>query len=115
MNLENLMVVHKSFGEGTVVEQRGKYMRIRFGDAAEKTFVYPDAFEKYLSVADEALLRQILEDLCAVREERQKIADRKQEENARAMTHGIVIPGKEVSLADSDDEEGKSSGESDEG
>ena len=62
MNLDNLQVKHKAFGLGTVVSTDGKYMTIRF-DGAVKSFVYPDSFEKYLTLADGTVSEEILADL----------------------------------------------------
>lgn len=109
MILVDQIVTHKSFGRGAVAEQNGKYLKIRFENGAEKTFVYPDAFEKFLTVENEALSAQIAEDLADVLAARRRIAERKNEENLRAMTKGIVIPGKEITQSEDGEEEGKSS------
>lgn len=103
MVLDNLQVKHKVFGLGTVVATSGKYMTISF-DGVEKSFVYPDSFEKYLTLADGTVSDEILADLALVSAEKQRIIEKKLEENLHSMKHGIVIPGKETSL-DSDDED----------
>ena len=108
MILANLQVKHKAFGNGTVVETQGKYIKIKF-ESVEKTFVYPDIFEKFLTLADGTVSEEIKNDLVAANSEKEKIAAKKNEENIRAMTKGIVIPGKEFSLVDGDEEENKSS------
>lgn len=94
MILENLAVQHQKFGKGSIVAFDGKYMTVRF-DAVEKVFVYPDAFERFLSVADGELHDEIVADLARAREKKLAIQNAKAEENLRSMTHGIVIPGKE--------------------
>ena len=94
MVLENLQVRHKVFGLGTVVAHDGKYIKVKF-DSAEKNFVYPDSFEKFLTLADGTVSDEILADLNVTIERKAKILAAKHEENVRAMTHGIVIPGKE--------------------
>ena len=48
MILENLQVKHKAFGEGVVIATSGKYFTVKF-ETAEKVFVYPDIFEKFLT------------------------------------------------------------------
>lgn len=106
MIFENLEVKHKSFGCGTVVEYDGKYMSVKF-DTAVKKFVYPDAFENFLSIADVTLSNQIAEDIAASKKAKQAIIDKKHEENLRAMTRGIVIPGKEASSNEGEDEENR--------
>ena len=103
MDLNNLQVKHKVFGLGTVTATNGKYMTIRF-DSVEKNFVYPDSFEKFLTLADGTVSDEIRHDLDAAAVVKQQILDKKMQENIHSMTHGIVIPGKE-SLTDSEDEE----------
>jgi hypothetical protein len=94
MVFENLQVRHKTFGLGTVIATDGKYIKVKF-ESAEKNFVYPDSFEKFLTLEDGSLTDEILADLAATNERKAKILADKLEENVRAMTHGIVIPGKE--------------------
>ena len=110
MTLEHLSVVHRTFGEGVVVEQNGKYFKVRFR-SGDKTFVYPDAFEKFLAVPEGEIGEQIRAELSSVLAARQKIADSKTEENIRAMTKGIVIPGKEITQGEEGEEDGKLSSE----
>lgn len=107
MLLNNLEVLHKSFGKGTVVSVNGKYFTVKF-DTVQKTFVYPDIFEKFLTLADGSISDEINADLEASKAQKQKEIDKKNEENRRAMTRGIVIPGKENVNVDSDDEDGRS-------
>lgn len=107
MSLENLEVLHKAFGKGTVVSTNGQYITVKF-ETAQKTFVYPDIFEKFLTLADGSISQQILDDLKVSKEAKQKVLDKKNEENLRAMTRGIVIPGKENLNPETDDEEGRS-------
>ena len=106
MVFDNLEVKHKSFGEGLVISNSGKYMTVRFG-TAQKTFVYPDAFENFLTLADGTVSEEILEDIKRAKEAKQQILNKKNEENLRAMTMGIVIPGKENVNLESDEEEGR--------
>ncbi len=94
MVLENLSVKHKAFGDGTIVSTNGKYLTIKF-NAMQKIFVYPDIFEKFLTLSDGTVPSEILVDLDAAKAARQSIIDKKNAENLHAMKHGIVIPGKE--------------------
>ncbi len=107
MLLINLEVLHKSFGKGSVVSVNGKYFTVKF-DTVQKTFVYPDIFEKFLTLADGSVSDEIVADLEASKAQKQKELDKKNEENRRAMTRGIVIPGKENVNAEGDDEDGRS-------
>lgn len=109
MILDNLEVNHKSFGNGVVTAVNGKYMTVKFA-AAQKIFVYPDAFESFLTLADGTVSPQIESDLQASREAKQEILDKKNEENLRAMTRGIVIPGKENLGVEGEEEEGRFKG-----
>ena len=106
MNCENLEVKHKAFGAGVITAQQGKYITVKFADA-EKVFVYPDIFEKFLTLADGSVSDEILSDLEGAKHHKQQILNKKHEENVRAMTRGIVIPGKETSPADGDEEENR--------
>lgn len=106
MLLENLEVLHKSFGKGVVVSVNGKYFTVKF-ESAQKTFVYPDIFEKFLTLADSSVSEEIKADLDAANAQKQKELDKKNEENLRAMTRGIVIPGKENNNNEGEDEEGR--------
>ena len=104
MVLENLHVKHKTFGVGTVVSTKGQYFTVKF-ETAEKIFVYPDIFEKFLTLDDGSVSEEILADLDKSKANKQKIIDNKREENVRAMTKGIVIPGKENAGLENEDEE----------
>ena len=113
MNFENLEVKHKAFGDGVIVSNQGKYITVKF-DAVTKIFVYPDIFEKFLTLADGSVSDEILRDLESAKKVKQQIQDKKHEENLRAMTKGIVIPGKEINLLEGDDEDGHQKSELDE-
>ena len=103
MVLENLEVQHKTFGLGTVIATQGKYMTVKF-EIGEKNFVYPDSFEKFLTLKDGTVSEEILSDLAVSQAAKQQIIDKKHQENLRSMTRGIVIPGKEE-IIESDEEE----------
>ena len=107
MLLENLEVLHKAFGAGRIVSTNGQYITVKF-ETCQKIFVYPDIFEKFLTLADGTVSEEILSDLAVVKASKQKVIDKKNEENLRAMTRGIVIPGKENANFDSEDEENRS-------
>lgn len=104
MKLDNLQVRHKAFGEGVVIATSGKYFTVKF-DTVEKTFVYPDIFERFLTLGDGSVSDEILSDIQIAKNAKQQIENEKNEENLRAMTRGIVIPGKENLNPDSDDDE----------
>ncbi|GEM_PF-6004895 len=103
MVFENLEVKHKVFGNGNVTKVNGKYLTVKFANA-EKTFVYPDAFETFLTLADGSVPDEIRAGIAAAKEMKERIENEKEEENRRAMTHGIVIPGKEILPEEKDEE-----------
>lgn len=102
----NAHVRHNTFGVGSVVDCQGKYMRIKFANA-EKTFVYPDAFEKFLTLEDGTVSEEILKDIEEVNKEKQAIIGKKAEEQLHTMTHGKVLPGKELQSVEGDDPESR--------
>ena len=106
MIVENIEVLHKSFGQGTITAVNGKYITVKFG-SVQKIFVYPNIFEKFLTLADGSISADIAADLDASKAQKQRELDKKNEENLRAMTRGIVIPGKEKENAETDEEEGR--------
>ena len=59
-------VKHKVFGCGTITELTSAYLTVNFGDS-EKKFVYPDAFEKYLTSTDSKFMEQVHKDIQAKR------------------------------------------------
>lgn len=103
MILKDLEVKHKVFGDGVVIAANGKYMTVKFA-SAEKIFVYPDAFESFLTLRDGSVPAEIQSNLAESREEKEKIESEKEEENINAMTHGIVIPGKEIQPEEKEEE-----------
>ena len=113
MVLDNLHVKQRAFGEGVVVATTGKYFTVKFA-TAEKVFVYPDIFEKFLTLSDGTVSDEILADIKVAKDAKQAIEKKKQEENLYSMTRGIVIPGKENANLDSEDEEYRSKQESEE-
>ena len=109
MVFDDLEVRHKAFGDGVVIATKGQYITVKFA-TAEKIFVYPDIFEKHLTLRDGTVSEEIKLDLAEKMRQKQRISDEKREENYRAMTRGIVIPGKDINI-DGDDEENKNSQE----
>lgn len=102
----NIEVNHKTFGAGTILSVNGKYFTVQFANA-QKTFVYPDAFEHFLTLSGGVVSDEIQTDLNNVKARKQQIIDQKTEENFRAMTRGIVIPGKEITPGEGEDEENR--------
>lgn len=103
MVFENLQVKHNKFGIGQVTAFDGKYITVKFSDA-QKNFVYPDAFDKFLTLSDGTVTDEILDDLRQSKAAKDIIIAKKNEELLHTMTHGIVIPGKEI-MNENEDED----------
>ncbi|MBD7914790.1 hypothetical protein H9660_06490 [Clostridium sp. Sa3CUN1] len=62
MNLINIKVDHKVFGEGVIIENENSYVTVKFKND-EKKFMYPSSFDGYLTVqsikADESIKEEI--------------------------------------------------------
>lgn len=78
---ENCAVTHKAFGAGIVLSADETHIRIRFSDQeqSEKTFLYPDAFETFLTLTDAAQQQQAMSDFTA----KKTLLQKKQEERTR--------------------------------
>ena len=108
MVFDNLQVKHKTFGDGTVVSYTGQYMTVKFA-SVQKVFVYPDAFERFLTLADGSVSDEIARDIEKSKFAKQQIIDKKNAENIHSMLKGIVIPGKDNLNPEGDEEEGRGS------
>lgn len=78
MDITNAVVMHKSFGEGTVLTQDNGRITVQF---ASKTtaFSYPDAFEKFLMAADPNLQSVIAAEIAARKAEKEETQRKKAE------------------------------------
>ena len=85
MDLINKQVTHKSFGKGSIVDCNEAYVIVKF-KSGNKEFVYPDAFENYLTLVDKRAadsVDKVLEKLETEREiEEQRIEEEKAAERA---------------------------------
>jgi hypothetical protein len=62
MNLVNQKVHHKAFGKGTVLSFNGGYLLVDF-PIGQKRFIYPDAFDRFLSTEDSRVASEIRYDI----------------------------------------------------
>lgn len=80
MDLISKQVLHKIFGKGSIIDCNDSYVEVQFKSGI-KEFVYPDAFEKYLTLVDKKAadsVDKILEKLELERAiEEQKIEEQK--------------------------------------
>lgn len=68
------LVKHKTFGLGKIVEFKDTFIIVKFEDGSEKDFVFPDAFDLYLELSNQELLKIVEDKLILIRK---KEADRK--------------------------------------
>lgn len=61
-DLLNLKVKHSVFGVGIITEVSNNYLTVKF-TSKESKFVYPDAFEKFITVDDESVQAEIIEEI----------------------------------------------------
>jgi len=76
MDLLNQKVVHKSFGDGTIIAFDGKYYTVEFTDGQRRPFMLT-AFEKFLTLSDPVIASQVADEIRAVKaaEEAAKAAE----------------------------------------
>ena len=92
MNLVGYQVTHKAFGEGVVTRWDSKYVTVRFANM-EKTFVYPTAFNGFMTLTEEAAMEEIRADIAAAQAAKTAQDQSRAQERERQMRSGIVIPG----------------------
>ena len=61
--MANTAVRHRLYGIGEVLEQTEDKIRVRFANAGEKSFLYPDVFAIHLSYEDGEMQAAIMERL----------------------------------------------------
>ena len=71
MQLVNQKVIHKAFGEGTVIAQDGDYITVQFS-AKESRFIVPDIFATFLKCKDETMQAEQEEKAQKALEERER-------------------------------------------
>lgn len=93
MQLIGQKVEHASYGQGEIVSYEEQRVEVRFAEGEEpKKFLYPDAFEKFLSMTDkeyqqlvEKEVKQMHETRVEVKEEieRQRVEEKEAVEAAK--------------------------------
>jgi hypothetical protein len=63
MDCFNQQVIHTKFGIGKINELSGNVLTVYFKDYGAHTFLYPQAFEKYLKAIDPEFAREVESDL----------------------------------------------------
>ncbi len=70
MNLIGMKIRHTVFGTGEVTEQHGNYISVQFADKTSK-FVYPDAFDKFITAEDAETQALIVQKIQKIKTETQ--------------------------------------------
>ncbi|MHA6260993.1 malate synthase [Sporosarcina sp. CAU 1771] len=78
MNLVNEEITHKVFGEGNIVEHEDSIITIHFDEGIKK-FVYPDAFEKFITLNNQTAAKS-LKKYFLKRKEKEEILEKQREE-----------------------------------
>lgn len=95
MELLNLRVNHKAFGDGVITDVSGNYLTIQFSLKTAK-FIYPDCFEKFIVAEDAstqtAILAEIEESKRAAQEQRQAAEAARKAEAERRATESQAVP-----------------------
>ena len=85
MQIVGEKVIHKVFGKGIVIDYKDDHISVYFNKITdEKKFVYPDAFEKFLTFESSDLQDRALAILSEKNKKRQEERLRKQEEQRKS-------------------------------
>lgn len=88
MNLVNEILTHKMFGKGRIIKHQDNYISVSF-EIGEKTFVYPSAFESFLTLENKAIHGEVLNEIKIQKDTQAKI---KAEEIAKQQQKSVSIP-----------------------
>ena len=79
-SLINERVNHNKYGEGVIVDENLKRIKVQFDQLEEqKEFLYPNSFEQYLSLQDEELQKECYEMAVDLRREQERLEMEKRE------------------------------------
>jgi hypothetical protein len=92
MNLDNEIVIHKVFGEGSILQLEGDKLTVAF-ISGEKKFKFPDAFNGFLMAKNPKISEQIQE--CIKEYERVKQKELQEKQNAAAIERQLYTEQKE--------------------
>jgi len=79
VNLINKEITHKVFGNGNIVEQNDSVITVNFNDGIKK-FVYPDAFETFISLNDRDTAKNLQKIIAEKEIEKQALEKKLKEE-----------------------------------
>ncbi len=88
MDLINMKVSHKIFGDGIIIDKVDSYITVKFSND-ERKFGYPNAFDGYLSTEDTEFNDKVKEEIEAIKrleEEKEEEIAKKEKENLKVAT-----------------------------
>lgn len=98
MNLINKEITHKVFGKGDIVDQDDSFITIDFNEGT-KTFVYPDAFGKFITLKDQDTarsLKKIISKREMELEELEKIREKEKEQKVLEQRRRQVLKNHKI-------------------
>ncbi|MEI3599381.1 MULTISPECIES: malate synthase [unclassified Oceanobacillus] len=84
MNLIDKKVMHKSFGNGSIVDQDDEFVTIDF-DEVTKKFVFPDAFGKFLKLKDDSAQATLKQAITKIEAKQEQLEKEREEEQAQRI------------------------------
>jgi len=94
VDLVNEKVLHGTFGKGNVISCDEEYIKIDF-DSGRKKFVFPDAFKKYMTLADEEAFKFVKSKIQENEDERIKKESQLKQERALSRERQRVLEQKQ--------------------
>lgn len=82
MDLVNEKITHKVFGKGNIVEQDGAVITIDFKEDTKK-FVYPDAFETFITLNDQNIAKNLKKVILKNEKEEKELEKEREAEKER--------------------------------
>ena len=81
MDIIDELVWHTQFGTGTVVNQTPLTITVRFGEEqGEKKFLYPSAFESFLTFSNTNLQASMKSEICEIHDREEAVRRDREEE-----------------------------------
>ncbi len=96
INIINKKVHHKVFGEGVVLFLDGSYLLVEFS-VGQKKFVYPDAFDGFLSAEDSSVALEIRREIEAAKQMEEQARQQALDDRAHSPA-GLPAAGRQKTL-----------------
>lgn len=106
MNVTDMKVFHSQYGDGVITDQTLSTLTVRFSEEyGEKRFLYPSAFESFLTLNNPAMKEKMEAELNAIREhfeagrrQREEEAELRRNEERRTLLETKTLRRKNVLL-----------------